>query len=94
MPYEEAGKLPVKHHAMSLEGRNRLSISGVEDVSGFDETLVVLTTALGELSVRGRELHIERIDLDAGQLELRGNIQELSYDEPARSSSIWGRLFG
>jgi len=94
MPYEEAGKMPVKHHGLNLEGRSRLSISGVEDVSGFDETLVVLTTAQGELSVRGRELHIERIDLDAGQLELRGHVQELSYDEPSKSSSVWSRLFG
>jgi len=94
MAYEEVRKMPVKLHGLNLEGRGKLSISGVEDVSGFDETLVVLTTSQGELSVRGSELHIERIDLEAGQLELKGHVQELSYDEPQRSASLWSRLFG
>ena len=94
MPYEEKARLPAKRHSLSLEGRNRLSISGVEDVSGFDESLVVLSTAQGDLNIRGQELHIERIDLDVGELELHGHIQELSYDEPSRSGSFWARLFG
>ena len=94
MPYEEVRQVPAKQHILSLEGRNRLSISGVDDVSGFDENLVILTTALGDLNIRGQQLHIERIDLEAGQLEVRGHIQELSYDEPSRSGSLWSRLFG
>ena len=42
----------------------------------------------------GEQLHIDRIDLEAGQLEVRGHIQELSYGEPLRSGSLWSRLFG
>ena len=42
----------------------------------------------------GSNADIDRIDLDAGQLEVRGKIQELSYDEPAPSGSLWQRLFG
>ena len=94
MPYEEVPKVAAKPHQLSLEGRTKLNIAGVNDVSGFDENLIVLSTGLGDLTVRGQELHIDRIDLDAGQLEVRGTIQELSYDEPARSGSIWSRLFG
>ena len=94
MPYEEVPKVAARHHTLSLEGRSRLSIAGVDDVSGFDENLIVLKTSLGDLTVRGQELHIDRIDLEAGQLEVRGTVQELSYDEPARSGSVWSRLFG
>lgn len=81
-------------HCLSMESREKLSVSGVDDVSGFDENLIVLTTGQGDLTIRGQGLHIDRIDLDAGQLEVRGHIQELSYDEPARSGSLWSRLFG
>lgn len=77
-----------------MENRTRLSLGGVEDVSGFDENLIVLSTAVGALNIRGEQLHIDRIDLDAGQLEVRGKISELSYDEPAPSGSLWTRLFG
>ena len=81
-------------HAVRMENRERLSIDGVQDVAGFDENMVVLTTALGDLSVRGEGLHIEKIDLDAGRLELHGKLTELSYDEPAASGGWWSRLFG
>ena len=94
MACEETTRAPAKHHSLQLEGREKLSLSGVEDVSGFDESLIVLTTAQGELSVRGEALHIERIDLACGMLEVRGHIQELSYEEPARSGGLFARLFG
>ncbi len=93
MAGEEIARAAPKAHALRIEGRERLSVSGVEDVAGFDENTVVLTTSLGELTVRGHELRIEKIDLEGGLLELRGKIGELSYDEPARGG-LWSRLFG
>ena len=78
MAYEESTRVPAKIHSLQLEGREKLSLNGVEDVSGFDESLVVLSTAQGELSIRGEQLHIERIDLQSGTLEVRGHIRELS----------------
>ena len=94
MPHEETQRAPARWHSLNLEGREKLSITGVDDVSGFDEELVVLRTGQGELTVRGRQLHIERIDLDSGMLELHGHVQELSYDEPTEGRSLWSRLFG
>ena len=94
MPYDESVHIPAGSHCLKLDSREMLNISGVEDVSGFDEGLVILTTALGELNIRGSGLHIEKIDLSSGLLELRGNIQELSYDESNQSSSLWKKLFG
>ena len=90
----ESENLPAKPHNLSLESREKLDITGVEDVKGFDENIIILTTALGNLNIHGQELHIEKIDLNTGSLELRGLIQELSYEEPAKSSKLWQRLFG
>lgn len=94
MSYEQSRSELQRSHTLSMENRDKLSLTGVEDVSGFDESLVVLTTSMGELTVRGEGLHIERIDLDSGQLEVRGKVQELSYDERAPKSTLWSRLFG
>lgn len=94
MSYEQSRSEVQRSHTLSMENRDKLSLTGVEDVSGFDESLVVLTTSMGELTVRGEGLHIERIDLDSGQLEVRGKVQELSYDEHAPKSTLWSRLFG
>ena len=94
MPSEEIQRRPPRPHSLQLEGREKLSISGVEDVSGFDESLIVLRTGQGELCIRGSELHIDRIDLDQGQLVVQGHIQELSYDDPPAAGGLWHRLFG
>lgn len=94
MSYEQSSSEVQRSHTLSMENRDKLSLTGVEDVSGFDESLVVLTTSMGELTVRGEGLHIERIDLDSGQLEVRGKVQELSYDESAPKGTLWSRLFG
>lgn len=93
MSYDEA-KQNAKPHSLNIENRTKLSLSGVDDVSGFDENTIILTTSLGDLTVRGDGLHIDRIDLNIGQLEVQGHIRELSYDEPVQSSSLWTKLFG
>ena len=85
-------QVPALPHGLRLEGREKLSITGVQDVSGFDEGTVLLETSLGELCIRGEGLHIERIDLNTGALELHGRIRELSYEEPARGGLL-SRLF-
>ena len=99
MPKEESNKrvtqalVPVTPHGLRLEGRERMAVTGVRDVSGFDESTVLLQTDLGELSIHGEQLHIDRIDLENGNVEVRGKVRELSYDEQARGGFL-SRLFG
>lgn len=93
MQFEET-RLPSKAHVLEMSGREKLSLSGVEDVSAFDESTVILSTCQGELSIRGEQLHIDKIDLDSGRLEVHGHICEMSYDEPVQSGGFWARLFG
>lgn len=93
MAYEQT-QADAGRHSLSLEGREKMRISGVEDVSGFDETVVILRTTQGDLTVRGEALHIERIDLDVGQLDLQGKVTELRYDETRPTATLWSRLFG
>ena len=90
----KAGEALMRPHALQMENREKLRLTGVSDVSGFDENLIVLTTDMGELSIRGEALHIDKIDLDAGLLELRGRICELSYEETSAASGLWKRIFG
>ncbi|MFR1150324.1 MAG: YabP/YqfC family sporulation protein [Butyricicoccus sp.] len=55
-------------HSVILEGREKLTISGVTDVHSFDEEQVLLETVRGMLVVRGQGLHVERLQLEAGEL--------------------------
>ena len=90
MPYEEK-QLP--HHIV-LEGRESLSVSGVEEVESFDENTIVMRTVKGTLVVRGEELHIEKLSLDGGELKVEGAVDSLSYEDDGRErGSFLSRLF-
>lgn len=86
------GQLP---HNVILEGRERLSVSGVEDVISFDEGNVMMSTSKGMLIVKGEQLHIEKLNLDNGELSLDGMIAALDYEDGANErQGFWSRLFG
>ena len=54
-------------HSVVLEDRRRLTVSGVSDVDSFDEQMIVVFTELGELTVKGADLHISRLSLEMGE---------------------------
>lgn len=83
-----------KRHSVILEDRKQLSLSGVSDVSSFDEQSVVLATELGELTIKGSDLHIDRFSLETGELNLDGVIDSLVYAENRQSEGgFFSRLF-
>ena len=83
------------YHRLQLEGREKLSISGVEDVVRFDESCIVTTTSAGTLIITGEELHNGKLSLDGGEMQVDGRIDALSYeDTEARQGSFLSRLFG
>nr|WP_297173721.1 sporulation protein YabP [uncultured Agathobaculum sp.] len=82
-------------HTVILEGREKLSISGVVDVQSFDEEQVLLETVRGMLVVRGQGLHVERLQLEAGELIVEGEIGLIEYDDSMQPrGGLLGRLFG
>ena len=76
----------VAHHIL-LEGREQLTVSGVEEVESFDENTIVMLTVKGTLVVRGEDLHIEKLSLDGGDLKVEGDIDALTYEESRRERS-------
>ena len=82
------------NHRLTLEGRNRLSLTGVTHAESFDENAAVLETALGTLIIRGQDLHVEQLDLEAGEVRLSGEVDSLTYEENRLSrDSFLQRLF-
>ena len=85
----------VMPHTVILEGREKLSISGVVDVQSFDEDQVLLETVRGMLVVRGQGLHVERLQLEAGELIVEGEVGCLEYDDSVQPrGGFFSRLFG
>lgn len=81
-------------HAMTLKDRKHLSMTGVTEVVSFDESSVVLHTALGTLVIQGRDLQLKTLTLDGGQVVVDGSISALIYEEPRQSGGWLRRLLG
>jgi len=95
MAYEQVKSTAEIPHNIILEGRERLSVSGVEDVESFDDETIVIYTSRGTLTVRGRGMRIEKLSVDLGELTVDGTINALEYeDEVHRNEGFWRRLFG
>ena len=74
---------PAMPHNLVLEDRRLLTVSGVADVDSFDEHTVTVFTDMGELTVRGEDLHINRLSVEVGELLLEGKIVALIYQDEA-----------
>ena len=77
-----------------LQNRSALSVTGVTDVFGFDDKSVSMVTSLGDLLVRGSSLHISRLSLETGQVDIEGTVDSLEYTKLKRSrESFLARIF-
>ena len=85
----------VRPHGLTLEGRQKAVITGVEGVDSFNEQMVVLATTAGTLTLLGNQLHVSKLNLEDGQLLVDGEIAALEYDERSRPGrgSLLTRLF-
>lgn len=66
----------------------------MEEVSGFDESIVQMQTELGALTVHGSNLRVETLSVDSGDLLVVGDISDLSYADVPVRRGFWARLFG
>lgn len=82
-----------REHTVTLLDRKRLSLTGVEDVDCFNEQIVVLRTPLGTLTVAGAGLNLSQLSLEAGRVELEGEVDALEYSGGKKSGGLLGRLF-
>ncbi|MDW2800307.1 sporulation protein YabP [Clostridium boliviensis] len=90
-------KLSVRPHRLTIDNRASSTMTGIRDVVSFDENQVVLDTDMGLLTLKGKDLHVSRLTLEKGELDLNGSIESLNYssNEALRRSgeSLLSRLF-
>ena len=86
-----------KNHMLNLNNRKTIAITGVNDVLSFDAGEVLLDTIDGILMIRGSELHVSRLSLEKGEVDVDGRVDSLTYSEGKGLSksgeSIISRLF-
>ena len=89
----EENKL-TKSHKVSVTNRKSGSFTGVLDVISFDISEILLETEQGMLNVKGKDLHVNRLNLEKGEVDIEGLIEVLSYSQVPTSAKKTENLFG
>ncbi|MCC8070161.1 MAG: sporulation protein YabP [Ruminococcus sp.] len=83
------------HHNVIMEGRSKVSISGVTDVDCFDENTILIYTIMGELTIKGKNLQVNDVSVETGDMSLQGDVWSIVYgDKDKRNPLSWfAKLF-
>lgn len=74
-------------HSVFIENHERAVITGVADVISFNEEEVSLVTDFGTLEVFGEGLHMNKLNLEDGQVIVEGNVMGAEYtDAPSHGN--------
>lgn len=94
---EEKRNVSNRSHNMILENRKKMSVSGVEHVISFDPELIILVTVQGNITIKGTELDIKKLNLDDGNLAIEGYINSIVYsdkdDISSKSAGFFSKMF-
>ena len=84
-------------HKVMMTNRRSCAINGVNDVLSFDVHEILLETEQGMLMIKGEELHVSRLTLEKGEVDIDGRIDSFPYSDVAgpgrKNESLLTRLF-
>jgi len=84
-------------HTLLMDNRANLSLTGIVDVLSFDEETIVTESQQGVLIISGKDLHVVRLNLEVGELEIDGHISNLAYEDESifkqNKSTFFGKIF-
>ncbi len=84
-------------HTIFMDEREKISVTGVLDVISFDEETIITETERGILILKGINLHVNKLNLDNGELVVDGEIFNITYEDNVGfskgKSSLFGKIF-
>ena len=90
-------KSAQKAHKIMISNRRTAVLNGVKNVLSFDVGEILLETEQGMLMIKGSELHVNRLTLEKGEIDIEGKVDSFAYSDVNSSSrqgeSFLGRLF-
>ena len=69
-----------------IESRKRLNISGVKDVTSFDDETILLDTVFGRMTIKGENIRLESFNTTTGDIVANGKIHAVVYMSDAKTS--------
>jgi len=87
-------RIRFKSQNITVEDREKVVITGVEQVESYNDNVVILNTIKGGITVKGEGLNISKLNLDDGSVIIGGKINGINYSsKDAVPKNIMSRLF-
>ena len=87
----------MKNHKVVVNNRKTSTLTGVLDVLSSDLNEILLETEQGMLMVKGNGLHVNRLSLEKGEVDLSGTIDSIAYSEinniKKQGENLFSKLF-
>ena len=75
----------TRMHKVTMTNRRSCTVSGVSDVLSFDIHEILLETEQGMLMIKGHDLHVNRLTLEKGEVDVDGRIDSFTYSDAGGS---------
>ncbi len=76
-------------HKLMLDQRKQASVSGVSDVCSFHENEVVLKVEGSVMVITGENLHVDKLLLEEGRVDLGGRVDGIHYEQPNANAKLF-----
>jgi sporulation protein YabP len=95
---QEIKSRKTSNHNVVLFNKKQMTVSGVIRVENFNESTIVLVTEFGQLTIEGTNLHISKLSLETGDMNIDGDIAGLFYSGDfdsagKKTSGLFGKIF-
>ena len=85
-------KEEIAHTILNIKERNIITVNGVKNILGFDESFVTLDIGSGKICIEGVGLKIESLKPDDGEIKIIGRIDGAYYAEEKKALGVF-KLF-
>lgn len=83
-------KKAAPEHSVIMSNRRAVSLTGVSKVNGFSDTQVELETCMGGLIIKGKELTMNKLNTDTGEISVNGQINSIQYTAKKKEGLFTG----
>ncbi len=83
------------NHIVHIDNRERIDITGVTKVDTFNEDDVILHTVMGVINVKGKNMKVNKLNVDTGDMLIEGMIYSIHYlsKDKENKGNILKKLF-
>ena len=67
----------MENHMITIDNREKITVTDVADIDNFDEEEICANLKSGGLVIKGKNLHIQMLDLAEGKSVITGEITSL-----------------